>query len=1579
MALKDLINNIKTKIKNAGIVHRAHVQASKVDLNNRAKKVQSEFIQPTLNDETGAYDSVVTQPDYTQAYSTDFVKNNALSGIYFSDTLTTDLRETLEDEFKKSNYAKFVYVHESVFPGKLTEAEIEEFNERYPEAIEEVNGKIRIKVSDYRQWQADNFAKEEEASNENLQRVEKFYKTAKEYAKEHEQDLFFRDFVSDSIDSYAIAEQFGGGREGILNKYSDYANIPVSVLALHSVLMPVSYTDAKGKIQTAQLTFNKDGSVNKRDYKQVRKALGEDRLVGFLDSLCGYTMQDDKVVELESTLESPVPLFTGLLPMAKEIQSQASIDFKLDAAYLVSHRVYKTKLVQLDSDCDKMIKEANYNSPNVSVDLQSQAQEFAEAAINGTENTSGTQNRFINRSERNLLRTVLRNTNETLMSQTKNTIIPKYKTIFDEMSKSVVLKDGDEKYVKENKYKFSEPREFDILSNYANDFAMIKDNILLINSVQMSLAPKISALEMFEFKKEDEVVEYAKSYGIDLDKVKLTELAKKFGVKLPKEINKDYLATAIILQNKQQVQNISELNSAVCDFIGLKEDLRVCEHILGQFKFKNLEAVVDIYSIAEKRVKEAQKTTKKSLKEKDLNDAKKTLKTLNERDKTLQRERKVLDSEYKQLQDEKIDLLNSRVQTIAEVTNKQLKTYVSNYIVSVSNSGLHRSFNVNSKQFEAIIAKTSASFDVSKFFDKDGNVDVKQIENAVMKAFVSIATANNNFALGIKNGPKITDGLKPFVDVCVKQIKDSAELAKANDDIARKDYEIEAKKGEIAEKNNEITENEKAIVETESNIEKIKESIDNMEMLPDKELVAAQKEESYNMAIVKSREFNQALKSLIAVVDKHQEMENDLIKKGVIVEKDGRFILQLDKSTEDSIKEKSVYDDFMRGFESYEEDKKALIDGVKNRVQEITKTAKEKFDLVIEIDASGRPVVNDKNEVVIRYIDNPTRVKGDISIDAITLYEKQELISIYDKILEVENEEERNGLIAKLPKEVQREIQNNPDNYRTIVSEQLSAERSTASQIAQDFLKLETKDEKHQFQQDYLRYKHYRTGKYLDADKVEESLTVEEYETLDKDLAELSVVEDKQAKTETLVEDIAANPEKPAERESTHRKETEPEVKPDKYRADVVEFVDNYRQLCALDDFAKKSNEERLAYVADMKSKGIDTSDYESYIEADGSVKETEFSALQEKLDKDLETICAKQPKHGTAEFSQFVDQATQHFINEQAKDGVVVESEQQAKQDIEKTLITHQFNKEQEEQNSVIIENGDVEATAEQNDDSKPNKNKKIKVEYTAKGCELALKSINKLIKKLEEQIKADKEKVAEEKKASEKKEETEPKVEEKEEIKKSNPKLRQAYLGLVYDELLSQVGGLSSEETKELFSKIDIEVDSEKFKDYVADGKLNVTEFLDKEYGIKVVEQKRAITAQVSTVKTGTVNEEGKIVNKAGVSVEEKLYERYEAGNVQEAVEAIVETKSVRKKKYIARNMIIYALGKGLIDKETVQSKSEQLESMLTSAGYEVSDENIDKLVSGKLPGVDISPLKEVIKTQIDANIPKKDKERV
>ena len=304
------------------------------------------------------------------------------------------------------------------------------------------------------------------------------------------------------------------------------------------------------------------------------------------------------------------------------------------------------------------------------------------------------------------------------------------------------------------------------------------------------------------------------------------------------------------------------------------------------------------------------------------------------------------------------------------------------------------------------------------------------------------------------------------------------------------------------------------------------------------------------------------------------------------------------------------------------------------------------------------------------------------------------------------------------------------------------------------------------------------------------------------------------------------------------------------------------------------------------------------------------------------------------------------------------------------KEAIVKSFTKYDHDLNSIEILN---------DDDGKPNKNKKIKVEYTAKGCELALKSINKLIKKLEEQIKADKEKVAEEKKASEKKEETEPKVEGKEEIKKSNPKLRQAYLGLVYDELLSQVGGLSSEETKELFSKIDIEVDSEKFKDYVADGKVNVTEFLDKEYGIKVVEQKRAITAQVSTVKTGTVNEEGKIVNKAGVSVEEKLYERYEAGNVQEAVEAIVETKSVRKKKYIARNMIIYALGKGLIDKETVQSKSEQLESMLTSAGYEVSDENIDKLVSGKLPGVDISPLKEVIKTQIDANIPKKDKERV
>ena len=209
-----------------------------------------------------------------------------------------------------------------------------------------------------------------------------------------------------------------------------------------------------------------------------------------------------------------------------------------------------------------------------------------------------------------------------------------------------------------------------------------------------------------------------------------------------------------------------------------------------------------------------------------------------------------------------------------------------------------------------------------------------------------------------------------------------------------------------------------------------------------------------------------------------------------------------------------------------------------------------------------------------------------------------------------------------------------------------------------------------------------------------------------------------------------------------------------------------------------------------------------------------------------------------------------------------------------------------------------------------------------------------------------------------------------------------------MVYDQLFKEVGGMTPEQTAALFAKMDVEISDENFAEYIdKDGKLNVPKMIKEKLGIEVADQKRAVTAQVSTVKTGKVNEEGKVVNARGVSVEEKLYERFEAGNPDEAVKTILDTKSPAKRKYIVRNLIIHALGKGLIDQETVRNQARELGELLQTNGYEVTEDNIKALVAGTLPqrtaegetpkNIDVSVIKDKITGQIKENVPQKETE--
>ena len=145
----------------------------------------------------------------------------------------------------------------------------------------------------------------------------------------------------------------------------------------------------------------------------------------------------------------------------------------------------------------------------------------------------------------------------------------------------------------------------------------------------------------------------------------------------------------------------------------------------------------------------------------------------------------------------------------------------------------------------------------------------------------------------------------------------------------------------------------------------------------------------------------------------------------------------------------------------------------------------------------------------------------------------------------------------------------------------------------------------------------------------------------------------------------------------------------------------------------------------------------------------------------------------------------------------------------------------------------------------------------------------------------------------------------------------------------------------------------------------------------GISLDTQNRAFSVQLSTIKNAQVNEEGHLVNAKGQDVETKLYERFD-----DAKEAISTGISGGKKgQTTVRNLILYAVGKDLIDRQKVEEESNKIVKALEDNGIEVTPEQIGKVLSGELkladgtPVVDITTLRSEINTKLESKVPKKD----
>lgn len=353
---------------------------------------------------------------------------------------------------------------------------------------------------------------------------------------------------------------------------------------------------------------------------------------------------------------------------------------------------------------------------------------------------------------------------------------------------------------------------------------------------------------------------------------------------------------------------------------------------------------------------------------------------------------------------------------------------------------------------------------------------------------------------------------------------------------------------------------------------------------------------------------------------------------------------------------------------------------------------------------------------------------------------------------------------------------------------------------------------------------------------------------------------------------------------------------------------------------------------------------------------------------------------------------------------------------------------------NNVATENPDAQATETKDGATKAPKSKKpVKIEYTVKGCELALKSINKMLAKLEEQIKKDKALAAEakaraaalEKQASQSqatqtqnnestldskskpvdKEQTETAADlgdssleagddisdlfNKEtpednqtknnatevEVTPNTPAkaaAKQVYLTMVYEEMAKTLKGMDNISAAELMKSLDISIDGMDFANSTPE---QIVEALEQR-GISLDTQNRAFSLQLSTIKNAQVKE-GHLVNAKGQDVETKLYERFD--DAEEAMSTGIS--SGKKGQTTVRNLILYAIGKDLIEKQKVEEESNEIVKELEEQGIEATPEQIRKVLSGELkladgtPVVDVDKVRAKINKKLESKVPRKD----
>lgn len=211
----------------------------------------------------------------------------------------------------------------------------------------------------------------------------------------------------------------------------------------------------------------------------------------------------------------------------------------------------------------------------------------------------------------------------------------------------------------------------------------------------------------------------------------------------------------------------------------------------------------------------------------------------------------------------------------------------------------------------------------------------------------------------------------------------------------------------------------------------------------------------------------------------------------------------------------------------------------------------------------------------------------------------------------------------------------------------------------------------------------------------------------------------------------------------------------------------------------------------------------------------------------------------------------------------------------------------------------------------------------------------------------------------------------------------LRQGYLLSVYKHFAHQIKDMKEDEVKGLMRDVAQTVDIGEFKDCkTADNQCSTQKLIEKMFdlGVDLDKQQKSFSLQLGAIGAANIVD-GELENSMGINVEEALYNRFDEGNIFKfySDEYSKEKESEKEKKVCLRNLIIFAFGKDLVEKETVEQMATKIGKTLDDNKVEITEDNVVNLVTGKLEKqdmqekilIEVKGLQEFIESKIKQNL--------